>query len=194
MATGDGFAYRSGRHQGGGRAEGGEGAAAGPAAGALPSMDPLFRAGYRLAYRLLQVWWLVRRPEASGAAVAAWHGGRLLVVRTSYHAMLDLPGGGISGRETPRAAAARELREETGLQVRPDELVEAGSYRFVDLHRRITDRVFVWRPAAPLEPVADRREVIWAGWMVPEELAQASLSPLLRLYLEALPPDGGRTP
>ena len=157
-------------------------------------MDFLFRAGYRLAFRLLQTWWFVRRPEASGAAVAAWHGGRLLVVRTSYHGMLDLPGGGMNAGETPRAAAVRELFEETGLQVRPDELVEAGTYRFVDLHRRITDRVFVWRPAAPLEPVADRREVIWADWMVPEELAQASLSPLLRLYLEALPPDGGRTP
>ena len=109
-------------------------------------MNLLYRMGYRVAYRLLQAWWLVRRPQAHGAAVAVWQGERLLVVRTSYRPRLDLPGGGIERAETALAAAVRELREETGLRAVTDELTEAGSYQFEDNHRHITAHVFAWRP------------------------------------------------
>ena len=67
-------------------------------------MNLLFRIAYRAAYRMLQVWWLVRRPHAYGAAVAIWRGDALLVVRTSYRVELDLPGGGVSRGEAPLAA------------------------------------------------------------------------------------------
>jgi 8-oxo-dGTP pyrophosphatase MutT (NUDIX family) len=146
-------------------------------------MDALFRLGYRLAYRLLQPWWRLRRPRLQGAAVAVWHGGRLLVVETSYHPRLDLPGGGIERGEAPLAAALRELFEEAGITAPPLELVAAGTCRFTDLHRRITDHVFVWRPVAPPVPVIDRREIVWAGWLTPEEIAARPATPTLRLHL-----------
>jgi hypothetical protein len=41
--------------------------------------------------------------------------------------------------------------------------------------------------------VIDRREIVWAGYVGRAELAQAPLSPLLRLYL-AHPARGEATP
>jgi 8-oxo-dGTP pyrophosphatase MutT (NUDIX family) len=146
-------------------------------------MDPLFRLAYRLAHRLLRLWWRLRRPVALGAAVALWDGDRLLVVRASYHDQVDLPGGGLDRGEAPRAGAVRELREETGIRAPAAELAEAGDYAFEDLHRRITAWVFAWRPAPAPVPVIDRREIVWAGYLNRAELARAPLSPLLRLYL-----------
>lgn len=148
-------------------------------------IDLAYRIGYRMAYRLLQVWWFCRRPAARGAAVAVWDGDRLLVVRASYRRHLDLPGGGIEGRETPLAAAIRELREETGLRALPEELRDAGSFRFEENHRRITTQLFRWRPLEPPTPSADRREVLWARYLSREQLARADLSPVLQRYLAA---------
>ena len=146
-------------------------------------MDLAYRLGFRTAYRLLQLWWYCRRPSATGAAVAVWDADRLLVVRASYRRYLDLPGGGIETRETPQAAALRELREETGLRARPEELGEAATFRFDENNRRITAHVFAWRAPGPVAPIADRREIVWVGFLPREELARAPLGPLLRLYL-----------
>jgi 8-oxo-dGTP pyrophosphatase MutT (NUDIX family) len=154
--------------------------------GRLGPMNFLFRLGYRTAYRLLQAWWLIRRPHAHGAAVAMWRDDALLLVRTSYRSELDLPGGGIAYGEEPAAAAARELREETGLVAPPDALVDLGEFNFTDNRRRITAYLFSSRPNARAEPRIDRREIVWAGFVPWAELADANLATLPRLYLEAL--------
>ena len=149
-------------------------------------MDRLFRLAYRCAYALLRVWWFVRRPSARGAAVAIWQDDALLLVRTSYREQLDLPGGTIDRGETPRAAAVRELREETGIAVEPDALAEAGRFAFREHHRRIEAFVCPWRPDRPVRPEVDRREIVWAGFVPRAELAVLPLGPVPRLYLEAL--------
>lgn len=145
--------------------------------------DRLHRAGYRLAFLALRLWWRLRRPEKLSAAVALRHGGRLLVVRTSYHGWLDLPGGGVGSDEPPRLAAARELREETGIAVDPDVLAPAGVFRYHDHHRRVTTHVFTWELPEPPRVRVDRREIVWADLADSDELARAPLSPLLRVYL-----------
>jgi 8-oxo-dGTP diphosphatase len=149
-------------------------------------MSFLHRAGYRAAFRTLRIWWRIRRPRARGAAVAIWRDDALLLVRTSYRPELDLPGGGIDLGEAPVAAAVRELREETGLQATPLELVALGDFRFEDHHRQITAHLFAWWPTAPIEPSVDRREILWAGFVPRAQLDKVDLAKLPRLYLEAL--------
>lgn len=155
-------------------------------------MDALFRLAYRVAFRLLRLWWRVRRPTCEGAAVAVWQGGRLLVARTSYHGRLDLPGGGLVPGEAPRAGALRELLEEVGVEAPAEGLAFVGSFRFEDLGRRITDHVFAWRPATAPDLRIDRREIVWAGWLEPEAIRGRPMTPTLRLYLASL--EGGPPP
>lgn len=151
-------------------------------------MDLLYRIGYRGAYRLLQAWWWWRRPQGHGAAIAAWDGDRLLVVRTSYRRTVDLPGGGIEGAETALAAAVRELREETGVEAPADELVDAGTFHFEENNRQIAAQVFEWRPGRAMPPAADNREIVWAGYMSREQLQREPQVALLALYLAASSP------
>jgi 8-oxo-dGTP diphosphatase len=141
------------------------------------------RAAYRFGYLLLRVWWLVRRPQTHGAAVALWHDDRVLLVRTSYRNCYSLPGGFVRRGESGAHAARRELREEVGIELPAQALRHAwsGTVRFES--RR--DTVDIWE--APLEAVPplhlSRAEIVWAGWMSPSEALAQRLLPHLRSYL-----------
>ncbi|ARO13381.1 8-oxo-dGTP diphosphatase [Ketogulonicigenium robustum] len=69
-----------------------------------------------------------------GAKVAILMGGRLLMTLRDQRAGLafsglwDLPGGAREGAETPRACAARELREEVGLDLATGALLWARAF------------------------------------------------------------------
>jgi len=66
-----------------------------------------------------------RYARVEGANVYATDAeGRILVVRPTYTNECMLPGGRVERGETPHQAAVREAREETGLDVVPDRLVE----------------------------------------------------------------------
>jgi 8-oxo-dGTP diphosphatase len=60
--------------------------------------------------------------------VALWHDDHLLLGFNRYRQLWELPGGMIDPGETPRQAAARELREETGYHI--DDLAFAGCALF----------------------------------------------------------------
>lgn len=75
------------------------------------------RLAYRCAFRLLQVWWFVRRPQTYGVKLVVCHEDRVLFVRHTYgrRQEWELPGGGRHRGEAALAAATREGREELGL-------------------------------------------------------------------------------
>lgn len=77
---------------------------------------PVHRAGLRIAHALRKRWWRWHKPRVHGCRVLAIDDvGRVLLIRHSYGSASWMPpGGGIGRGETPLAAAARELREETG--------------------------------------------------------------------------------
>ncbi|GAA0577194.1 hypothetical protein GCM10009416_14750 [Craurococcus roseus] len=160
----------------------------GPAA----MVDLLWRLAYRVGFRAARLWWRLRRPAHDGAVVAVWCGGRVLVVQQSYRASPSWPGGGIRRGEDPREAARRELREELGLEVAPDDLVLAREMEVDWDHRRERVRVFELR--LDEEPVlrVDNREVVAARFVDPQALlAEPVLPPFIRAYLKERVGGGG---
>jgi 8-oxo-dGTP diphosphatase len=150
----------------------------------LAVVDWPWRLAYRVGFRLARLWWRLRRPDHDGAVVAVWWGGRVLAVQQSYRSNLSWPGGGIRRGEEPRDAARRELREELGLEVAPDDLVLAREMAVAWDFRREHVRVFELRLRA--EPVIriDNREIVAARFVEPQVLlAEAVLPPFIRAYL-----------
>lgn len=93
---------------------------AAPYAAAVPSTIPLRRAGYRVAFRLLQVRWRLLHPRLEGVKCLISDGERVLLVRHTYGSRAwDLPGGMSRRGESPAATARREMAEELGLPPLP---------------------------------------------------------------------------
>lgn len=112
-----------------------------------------------------------RYERSEGAhALAADASGRILVVRTTYLGPgWMLPGGRVERAEPPHVAAARETREETGMNVEVERLV------LVDA-RTPTAVSFVFRgrvTGGELSPQFG--EIAEAGWVDRDEIAQTSL-------------------
>ena len=126
-------------------------------------IDCLWRAAYRVGFRLALVYWRMRQPEHQGALVAVWAGCRLLLVQQSYRRELSLPGGGIRPGESPPEAASRELAEELGLHVAQGRLKPV--FQTTGLFDGRRDTVFFFELHVPEEPSVkpDNREItqIW---------------------------------
>jgi ADP-ribose pyrophosphatase YjhB (NUDIX family) len=110
-----------------------------------------------------------RYGRVEGANVFVTDGeGRILVVKPTYAREWMLPGGRVERGETPHAAAVREAREETGLEVALDRLL------LVDArHARDTSFIFAGRVInGELEPQLG--EIAEVGWLARDEIARTS--------------------
>jgi 8-oxo-dGTP diphosphatase len=147
-------------------------------------LDRCFQVAFWGAHRALRVTWFLRRPRTSGALVALWHGGRILLVKNSYRTQFTLPGGYVKAHESEAAAGARELMEEVHVVCDPARLhrVYAGEHPFE--FRR--DALVILEAELDALPTArvDNREVVWAGFKTPAEVLALPIVPHLREYLE----------
>ena len=146
-------------------------------------LDLGIRTAFKVAHRMLRTWWFVRRPHTRGALVAVWHDGKILLVKNSYRRQYTLPGGYIRSSETPSEAGARELAEEVGIQVRPDDVpvVYRGVHPFE--FRRDEVSIVELEVSEPPQIAVDKREVVWAGFERPEDVLRRPVIPHLREYL-----------
>jgi 8-oxo-dGTP diphosphatase len=154
----------------------------------VPLPVPVRRLGYRLAYRVLQVIWLVTRPRQRGVKCLLSHGGQILLVRHTYGDQgWDLPGGMVKRSEHPEATARREMDEELG--VRPSEWIDLGLMRGSIDHRQ--DEIHLFGAELSSRAVTiDHGELHTAEWFAPTELPPLrSLG--AQILRHALPPVDG---
>ena len=114
---------------------------------------------YRGLYQVAKLYWRIRRPLTMGVRVAVVEDDHVFLVRQSYLPGWYLPGGGVERGETTRDAACRELHEEAGFIVAPDNLQLVGLYaNFADFKN---DHVALYRATSwtPGKPTASRMEI-----------------------------------
>jgi 8-oxo-dGTP diphosphatase len=152
----------------------------GPARSTL-LIDAAWRMALRVGHRLARLWWHLRRPRHEGALVAIYVGQALLLVKSSYRAEWNFPGGSVGPGEVPEAAALRELEEEIGLSSYP--LRPAGSATGIWEGRR--DRVHFFELHLEVLPELrlDNREIVAVRVASPEELRDLALTGAVAAYL-----------
>lgn len=133
--------------------------------------------------------------------------GQLLLAHATGQKHWDIPKGGAEEGESPRAAAVREVREETGIVLAPDSLEELGRMAYqsrkdlhlfrVVLHTRDCDiracrctSFFPHFASGVMIPEVDRFK--WVDVADIPDFAARSMTALLRTLpgFEAMPPAG----
>jgi 8-oxo-dGTP pyrophosphatase MutT (NUDIX family) len=148
-----------------------------------PSLT-LRRLGYRFAYRVLQVFWFVARPEKHGVKCLVTDRDRVLLVRHTYGSRAwDIPGGSIKRRESPLSAARREMSEELGLD--GADWGAIGELQGSVDHRRDTIHCFRAELSEP-ELTIDLGELAAVEWFARGELPQ-DLAPYVGAVLARAP-------
>ncbi|HMA96688.1 MAG TPA: NUDIX hydrolase [Polyangiaceae bacterium] len=153
-------------------------------AGRVTLVDKVCQLGYCIGYQFARVLWAFLRPTTHGALVVVWKRGSLLLVRNSYVRYFSPPGGYVHGGETARLAAVRELNEETGLEVRAEQLQlcheETHNWEF----RRDHVTMFDVEIGDSTMVTIDHREVVEARFVTPEQALSLNLFPPLRRRIE----------
>lgn len=120
------------------------------------------------------------------AVVMAGPDGRVLTVRKAGTAAFMFPGGKHEPGERPLDTAVRETGEETGLRLRPEDLVHLGAWDVPAANepgRSLHAEVFgLRRPLAPHEVPEPSGEIAERHWMDPASPAApegSTVAPLL---------------
>ncbi len=120
------------------------------------------RIAYRLAHRLLRVYWYFGRPEVDGVKCVITDREQVLLVRHTYgRREWDLPGGGMKRDELPPDAARREIEEELGVDI--DAWRSLGAIKASAYHSRDTLHCFQAELRDP-DLTIDKIELATARW------------------------------
>lgn len=139
---------------------------------------------YRMAYRVMQVFWALKGRRPEGAFVAMWCDGKVLLVSTSYLRYYTFPGGGKKRNETPVETAVREAREEVGVSLSADALTRMDSE--VDAAGFARERIALFETHFDVAPdiKIDGREIVAAEWFDLASPETRKLWPLCMVYMD----------
>ncbi len=151
----------------------------------------LLHTAYRVAQTLRLIYWRVFQPKVYGAkTVVIDDQRRVLLIRHSYSKqhLFMLPGGGVGRDEDPALAAAREVREETGIIV--TDLRLHGT--FLDTAKGAQNHISIFAASsAGGDPRVDGREILEAAWFpvddLPANVSSASRARIVEVR-DGLPP------
>jgi 8-oxo-dGTP pyrophosphatase MutT (NUDIX family) len=128
------------------------------------------------------------------AAVMSRSDGRVLLVRKRATESFMQPGGKIEAGEHPEAALRRELSEELGIEVDPNEMTYLGRYTAPAAHepgRLVDAEIFRVAVARSVSPGAEIEEILWLD---PNAPGSVKLAPLTRdKVLPLCSPSSGTT-
>jgi len=106
---------------------------------------------------------IIKDSEAPGV-------GRLLLLRQPPGRHWGLPAGLLKRHEEPAVGAARELFEESGIVLEPDDLIPAAPNAIVHTQGWVDTVFFGAVPASTTPLVVDGGEVLEAAWFPLDEL------------------------
>jgi ADP-ribose pyrophosphatase YjhB (NUDIX family) len=119
--------------------------------------------------------WASSKPTA--CAVVVDEAGRVLLARRAgqpFRGYWDLPGGFLDEGEDPLDAVRRELREETGLEVAPDDFVGVWIDRYGDAEDAHATLNLYWTARVLGGEAEAADDVSEIAWFAPDELPARS--------------------
>ncbi|MBM76509.1 MAG: hypothetical protein CMK59_13970 [Proteobacteria bacterium] len=150
----------------------------------LRTLDLFARRAYRCAYLLSYAFNKVVPLAGRGSYVAVWKNDQILLIKNGYKSYKTFPCGNINSTEGVKNAACRELYEEVGFRVEPDELRLAMVLPYNEQYEH--QIVFIYEMYLNHMPTIriDHREVVEASWYLRQEALREELCHPVRIYLE----------
>ena len=147
--------------------------------------------GYKILYTTLykghQMYCLIRNPEIQGAYVLCQYSHQVLLIKNSYRSYWTLPCGGVNKGESPLQAAVRELREEVGLHIQPQDLRFSAKILYEGENKRDHIHIFSHQFSRKPSVQIDNMEVEEYQWVNKENVQQYTLfAPIIPYVFSAL--------
>lgn len=146
-------------------------------------MNQLYQIIYKIAYRLYLIICFITRQKMTGAYIAVWSDGKILLIKNSYKEKYTIPCGGVNKNESIIQAAVRELKEETGIEIPEKSLRFYKEYINHEEYKEDHIHLFeLFLETAP-EVKIDNREVIWGEFKTKDQALKYNLFKPVKDYL-----------
>lgn len=150
----------------------------------------LGRVGFWLAWP--GIWLYLHNSQRSRVLIVDATDRILLVKGWLSTQKWSLPGGGGHGQESPQQIAAREVAEETGLQLKVEQLLQLVRQPIRSKGFIVDTVLYVVKLSSPAQHIRPQRfEIIEVAWIDAKNLSSANAEPDVMLALEAWSRSGG---